>query len=196
MLYAMGRDEMRAADGDRERVAGMLRRALDEGRLDLHEYDKRLQHAYAAKTYGELDRLLADLPTVVPEQRSGLAPSTGSLPAATAAPGHHPDVTRRWLIATWDDYAGVVALTVGIWIAIYLFEEKLEYFWPAWVAGPWGAYLLWETIRGLSTGEPQRWAAEQDTRHAAKLAKEQARRDRRALRRGEPRADTDRSSVG
>ena len=58
----MGRDEMRAADADRQAVADKLRAALDEGRLDLHEYDERLQRAYAAKTYGDLDGLLTDLP--------------------------------------------------------------------------------------------------------------------------------------
>ena len=46
----MGRDEMRAADADRQAVADQLKAALDEGRLDLHEYDERLQQAYAAKT--------------------------------------------------------------------------------------------------------------------------------------------------
>ena len=51
MLDGMARDEMRAADADRQAVADNLKSALDEGRLDLHEYDERLQRAYAAKTY-------------------------------------------------------------------------------------------------------------------------------------------------
>ncbi|MDP9799157.1 signal recognition particle GTPase [Catenuloplanes nepalensis] len=58
----MGREEMRAADGDREAVAERLRAALNEGRLDLAEFDERLGRAYAAKTYGDLDGLLSDLP--------------------------------------------------------------------------------------------------------------------------------------
>ena len=53
----MGRDEMRAGDGDRQAVADKLKAALDEGRLDLHEYDERLQQTYAAKTYGAARRL-------------------------------------------------------------------------------------------------------------------------------------------
>ena len=52
ILCVMGRDEMRAADSDRQAVADKLKKALDEGRLDLAEYDERLQRAYAAKTYG------------------------------------------------------------------------------------------------------------------------------------------------
>ena len=66
----MGRDEMRAADADRQAVADHLKSALEEGRLDLHEYDERLQQAYAAKTYGDLKELLSDLPVDVPAQRT------------------------------------------------------------------------------------------------------------------------------
>lgn len=53
---------MRAADTDRERVAEQLRSAHAEGRLDLSEYDERIQQAWAARTYGELSALTADLP--------------------------------------------------------------------------------------------------------------------------------------
>lgn len=60
--------ELRAADADRQAAAERLGGAVAEGRLDLDEYEERLQHAYAARTYGELDRLLADLPpTPAPE---------------------------------------------------------------------------------------------------------------------------------
>ena len=48
MLDGMGRDEMRAGDADRQAVADRLKTALDEGRLDLNEYDERLQKTYAA----------------------------------------------------------------------------------------------------------------------------------------------------
>jgi hypothetical protein len=55
--------ELRAADADRERVAAVLRDAAAEGRLDLGELDERLGRVYAAKTYGELEPLVRDLPT-------------------------------------------------------------------------------------------------------------------------------------
>lgn len=60
---------MRAGDADREAVAAILREALAEGRLDLHEVDERLAHTYAARTYAELDPLVADLPATLPWQR-------------------------------------------------------------------------------------------------------------------------------
>ena len=73
----MDAGDLRAGDADRERVAERLRLALDEGRLNLHEYDERLRDAYGAKTYSELDALLADLPerhAAVPAARgAGLA---------------------------------------------------------------------------------------------------------------------------
>jgi hypothetical protein len=52
----------RAADVDRDAVAERLRLAAREGRLELWELDDRLGRAYRAKTYGDLETLLADLP--------------------------------------------------------------------------------------------------------------------------------------
>ena len=55
------REDLRAGDADRHLVGDRLRDALNEGRINLTEYDERLQQAYNAKTYGELDKLLDDL---------------------------------------------------------------------------------------------------------------------------------------
>ncbi|MFF1557077.1 DUF1707 domain-containing protein [Streptomyces sp. NPDC058279] len=54
--------ELRAGDADREAVAERLRIAAGEGRIGLSELEERLDRAFAAKTYGELDVLVADLP--------------------------------------------------------------------------------------------------------------------------------------
>ncbi|HZS20169.1 MAG TPA: DUF1707 domain-containing protein [Pseudonocardiaceae bacterium] len=67
-------DRMRAADSDRERVAERLRSAHDEGRLTLAEYDERVQQAWAARTYGELAALTADLPQIRVRRRRRHAP--------------------------------------------------------------------------------------------------------------------------
>jgi hypothetical protein len=53
---------MRAADVDRDRVAGILGAAYSEGRLSKDEYDARLASALSARTYTDLDQVLADLP--------------------------------------------------------------------------------------------------------------------------------------
>jgi hypothetical protein len=54
--------ELRASDADRERVAERLRDALAEGRLDMDEFQERLDVVYRAKTYGELEPVTRDLP--------------------------------------------------------------------------------------------------------------------------------------
>ncbi|WP_165988947.1 DUF1707 domain-containing protein [Streptomyces sp. YIM 98790] len=54
--------ELRASDADREAVAERLRDAAAEGRIDLEELQERLDQVFAAKTYGELEPVTADLP--------------------------------------------------------------------------------------------------------------------------------------
>ena len=54
--------DIRAADADRERIAERLRRAHAEGRLDLTEFQERLERCYEAKMLGELAELVRDLP--------------------------------------------------------------------------------------------------------------------------------------
>lgn len=53
---------LRASDADRDAVAERLRVAAVEGRLDADELDQRLHVALRARTYGQLERLLDDLP--------------------------------------------------------------------------------------------------------------------------------------
>jgi hypothetical protein len=59
------------ADADRVPIAERLRAALDDGRLTFTEYNERLQQAYTALTYAELDQVLAGLET--PQAPSGSA---------------------------------------------------------------------------------------------------------------------------
>ena len=63
------RTMLRASDADRDAVAERLRTAAAEGRLDTEELDERLGIALSARTYGELDRVLVDLPSNVPARR-------------------------------------------------------------------------------------------------------------------------------
>jgi hypothetical protein len=54
--------ELRASDADRDRIADILRDALAEGRLDAAEHSERIDKVYAAKTIGQLEPLVRDLP--------------------------------------------------------------------------------------------------------------------------------------
>jgi hypothetical protein len=65
----MARDaRIRASDADRDRTAAALREHLAARRLTTEEFDERLDKACAAKTLGELDDLMADLPGTDLEQ--------------------------------------------------------------------------------------------------------------------------------
>jgi hypothetical protein len=56
------RATLRASDADRELVADRLRHATAEGRLSADELEERLEAGFAARTYGELDAVVDDLP--------------------------------------------------------------------------------------------------------------------------------------
>ncbi|MFJ8072882.1 DUF1707 domain-containing protein [Streptomyces sp. NPDC096176] len=53
---------IRASDADRDRIADILRDALAEGRLDAEEHSERIDAVYRAKTVGELEPIVSDLP--------------------------------------------------------------------------------------------------------------------------------------
>jgi len=161
MTDGLGRDQMRASDADRERVVERLRTALNEGRLDLGEYDERMQRAYAAKTYGDLDGLLTDLPV-------------GQHPAPAAAPvvAERKNPTAEWIVNQWRSWVPAAVVLTAVW-AISGFGD----YWPGWIIGIWAAALLWRTVNGLMTGAPRREAAER----AARELKEREEKERRAL---------------
>jgi Domain of unknown function (DUF1707) len=54
--------DLRVSDADRDQAATELGEHFQAGRLDQGEFDERLTAALKARTRGDLDRLLADLP--------------------------------------------------------------------------------------------------------------------------------------
>ena len=68
---------MRASSADRERAVDVLKAGFAEGRLTQDEYNDRMGRAYAARTYGDLAALTADLPA-------------GALPTAWPVPAYQP----------------------------------------------------------------------------------------------------------
>ena len=75
---------MRAADADRDRVVEFLQRAYSEGRLSKDEYDARMGRALAARTYADLDQLVADLPAARPPMATPVARTNGFAIASLA----------------------------------------------------------------------------------------------------------------
>jgi Domain of unknown function (DUF1707) len=84
--------ELRASDGDRERVADLLREAAAQGRIEMDELDERLEAVYGAKTYGELLPITRDLPVggAAPQisglTSPGVVASSEALVAGSGAP--------------------------------------------------------------------------------------------------------------
>ena len=72
----MGDRSIRASDADRERVARVLRDHAVVGRLTTEDLDERTGRAFSARTLGELDALVSDLPD---ERRHGPAPPVAVL---------------------------------------------------------------------------------------------------------------------
>ncbi len=130
MTYAdiVSQDHVRASDADREKIIDRLRLAMNEGRLTLPEFDERLQQVYAAKTYGELTPLLSDLPA---HRQSQQARGAG---------------IPQWITIMWIPWVFVNVLCAAIYLA-----TGAGYFWPFWVAAPWGFALLIPTTIGMIT---------------------------------------------
>jgi hypothetical protein len=73
--------QFRISDDDRHAVAEVLRQAAGEGRIDFEELDERLEATYAAKTFGDLIPITADLPS------SNLAVPKSATPARASSGG-------------------------------------------------------------------------------------------------------------
>jgi hypothetical protein len=119
---------MRVSDGERQTAAERLRVAMNEGRLDLLEYDNRIAAAYAAVTYADLDVLVADLPAD-PPRPAVPAPSAPAVPAGRrAVPGV--------LVVLWTVWAGVFGINLVVWVLVSLGNGRPDTFWPLWLLVP------------------------------------------------------------
>lgn len=132
--------ELRIGNVEREATVSRLQAALNEGRLDIGEFDERVAATYAARTTGELVPITADLPTQTPTS-AAMAPPV-SRPRSPAPQRHTPE----WLVWAWRVWAIAVSINLVIWLLVSLSEDDPQYFWPMWVAGPWGAVLLVNTL--------------------------------------------------
>ncbi|MGW0562594.1 DUF1707 SHOCT-like domain-containing protein [Streptomyces sp. NPDC003016] len=113
-----GLPEMRASDAERERVAEVLRDAVAEGRLDMEEFDQRLDAVYKARTHGELEPLVRDLP--VPGTGGPVGPDM-TLASSLGTPGTRVSwrdrtggtATSRGAFAFWGGFGRQGTWTVG-----------------------------------------------------------------------------------
>jgi hypothetical protein len=121
------RPDMRASDHDRDRVVEMLRDHGAAGRLTTDELEERTDRALAARTHGELDVLLSDLPQLRDARRAQ----------------HRRERARREFAEHVRTYAVVIGFLIAIWAL-----TGMGYFWPVWPALGWGIGLL---CHGMAT---------------------------------------------
>ena len=93
-----------AGSADRERTVGVLRAAFTEGRLSQDELDDRVARAYAARTYGDLWALIADVP-------AGPLPYPCGLPYQQATPAVLPSAEPD---TSWHSAAALVITALVI----------------------------------------------------------------------------------
>ncbi|MCW3157929.1 DUF1707 SHOCT-like domain-containing protein [Micropruina sonneratiae] len=91
---------LRVGHAQRDAAIVELRRAAAEGKLTEQELFERIAGAQAARTYGELEQVLADLRPPAPEQRvllqqveayPGLSPTAVPAAPSSAPPGFSPN---------------------------------------------------------------------------------------------------------
>jgi hypothetical protein len=106
---------MRASHADREHVIGVLKAAFVQGRLEQDEFGLRVGQTFAARTYGELAAVTADLP-------AGLA--TAQPPQPARAPGGGR-VLRAAIVTT---VATATVLYAAMWlVALALPKSGLDH---------------------------------------------------------------------
>jgi hypothetical protein len=93
----VARNELRASHDDRDRVVELLRVSAGDGRLTAEELDERLEQAMTARTYGELARLVADLPAVGSIASPATAPRPKDVVRIDTRSGHVKRVDR-WVV--------------------------------------------------------------------------------------------------
>src|ERR1700722_13403462 len=121
---------MRASDADRDRVAALLREHHAAGRLTAEEFQERMDQAMEARTLGQLDALMTDLPAI----------DLNRLPGQTVVPAPPRPPPPRWPTGAggaaarrpWPGAPAVVAVA-GVIVAAYLVLGLVAGIW--WI--PW-----------------------------------------------------------
>ena len=123
-----GYSSMRISDAERSEAADLLSKHYGDGRPDEAEFNQRLDQAMKAKTYADLDGILADLPRTDDE--------AAEAPKATARRRHEHPFTRTLVLA--------VIIVVGVVVAAH----SLAWTFTTWIwLGLLGALLYATQLR-------------------------------------------------
>jgi hypothetical protein len=143
-----GDPRIRASDADRDRATSLLREHHAAGRLTAEEFHERMDKALEAKTLGELDELMADLPAIdlyqLPDASlRRIPPRRGQ----SLLPADHrgPDNPVRFSPGTiaLGAWAVVTSALIALWAVAAVVGAGTWFPWWALVAIPW----IWAVIR-------------------------------------------------
>jgi hypothetical protein len=129
----------RVGDADRNRTADLLKEAHAAGYLTLEEADERLGVALAARTRGELDRLVADLP---PEWRARQQPAPPAARPPRQRPAFPPEAV--WLVPL------LVVVVAGLLTLAVLTRGLFFFPWPL-------LFIFFAFGRRRAGWRPPRW---------------------------------------
>jgi hypothetical protein len=113
---------MRIGDAERTSLSELLRSSVDRGYLTLEEYEKRVGVLMEAKTVGDADEVLGDLPPyqqIIESQR----------------PRPEPLGTPAWVKWLWFGISIPIGINLGVWLILEATVGSI-YFWPVWVLVP------------------------------------------------------------
>jgi hypothetical protein len=125
------RSEVRVGDADRKAVVDELQKHFVDGRLSSEELGERVAQALSAKTFGELEVPLADLPDLNP---APIPTPDGPLPSHY----HHSMGLADGRIL------GLVLLVVAVVALSFLFFGSNMHFGiaPIWPIFIWGFFIF------------------------------------------------------
>jgi hypothetical protein len=141
----MSGDELRVSDADRERTAALLREHHAVGRLTAEEFEDRLEVVFTARTQGDLDALLGDLPAIDLYQlpSASIRPASRAVVRPRARGGTGLD--RRgdasllpWSAAGWVTWTAASSLLLVIWLGVGIASGGAAWLpWFLLIVIPW-----------------------------------------------------------
>jgi hypothetical protein len=143
-----GDPRIRASDADRDRAAALLREHHAAGRLTAEEFHERMDRAMEARTLGELDELMSDLPAIdlyqLPDASLRRPPPRSGPSLLPADPGGHGSPARfppgTVAMGAW---AAVTSALIAIWAVAAVVAGGTWFPWWALIAIPW----IWAIVR-------------------------------------------------
>jgi Domain of unknown function (DUF1707) len=160
-------ENIRISDADRDHIAERLREHYADGRLTADELDERLTAALSAKTYGDLRKLMVDLPEPETVGANAAGASWNAGPGGWQSPpaqwtGGRPIVAYRRgprilpliLIA----FIAAIALPGAGLVAIVFLKLALLFFLVMCITGIFaGARFRRRARRHWQSGDGNRW---------------------------------------